>query len=300
MEVGYVGLGSMGGAIARRMLLNKQKLRVYDLSPDRVSDIAKHGGQGAQSLSALAEQSDIVCLCLPTSENVRTAIFGENGLAKGLKRGALVADMTTGDPLQTKAMAAELAKRGIDMIDAPVSGGPDGAAAGTLAIMVGASEALYAKIKPVFEKVGPNVFRMGDVGAGQTMKLVNNMLLAGCKLLTYEVMTLAAKNGLDPKLACDVLQRSSGRNFTTEKTLPGLLDGQFRGTFTLGLMAKDVNLCISEAEKLGVPMWIGNSVKQMWNYGQAQAGPQQDCTELIKHMEKWSNVQVGQTPAKKK
>ena len=107
---------------------------------------------------------------------MRTAIFGENGLAKGLKPGTLVADMTTGDPLQTKAMAAELAKRGIDMIDAPVSGGPDGATAGTLAIMVGGTAALFARIKPVFEKVGPNVYHMGDVGAGQTMKLVNNML----------------------------------------------------------------------------------------------------------------------------
>ena len=108
MEVGYVGLGSMGGGIVKRMLHNKQKLRVYDLSPERTAEMAALGGQPSQSLAALASESDVVCLCLPTSENVRTAIFGENGLAKGLKPGAIVADMTTGDPLQTKAMAAEL------------------------------------------------------------------------------------------------------------------------------------------------------------------------------------------------
>ena len=104
MDIGYVGLGSMGGAIAKRMLL-KEKIRVHDLSPERTAEMAKLGGMPAQSLASLAEQSNAVCLCLPTSENVREAIFGENGLAKGLKPGTIVADMTTGDPLQTKQMS---------------------------------------------------------------------------------------------------------------------------------------------------------------------------------------------------
>jgi 3-hydroxyisobutyrate dehydrogenase len=138
MDVGYVGLGSMGGAIARRMLMQR-KLRLFDLMPTRVQELAQAGGVPAQSLSALASQSDLICLCLPTSADVRTAIFGKGGLAEGLRAGSMVADMTTGDPLQTKDMALELAKRGVEMIDAPVSGGPDGAAAGTLAIMVAPS-----------------------------------------------------------------------------------------------------------------------------------------------------------------
>ena len=292
MNVGYVGLGSMGGAIVKRMLVNEQPLRVYDLSPERTSEIAKLGGQPSQSLSALASQSDTICLCLPTSENVRTAIFGENGLAQGVKPGTLIADMTTGDPLQTKEMAAELKKRGVDLIDAPVSGGPVGAAAGTLAIMVGAPEALYARIKPLFEKVSPNVFRMGEVGAGQTMKLVNNLLLAGCKALTYEVMALAAKNGLEPKLAAEVLNKSSGRNGTTERTLQATIDGQFPASFALGLMTKDVRLATQLGRDTGVPMLIGRIVEELHNVAMNNHGGAACSNVIIRDFEARAKTRV--------
>lgn len=292
MNVGYVGLGSMGGAIVKRMLHNSQPLRVYDLSPERMSDMVKSGAQPSQSLAALAEQSDIVCLCLPTSENVRTAIFGENGLAKGLKPGALVADMTTGDPLQTKAMAAELKAKGIDLIDAPVSGGPAGATAGTLAIMVGAPEALFRKIKPVFEKVSPNVFLMGDVGAGQTMKLVNNLMLAAGRAVAFEAMALAVKNGLDPKLANDVLNKSSGKNGTTERSLPDTIDGKFPASFALGLMTKDVRLANQLGRDTGVPMLIGRIVEELHNVAMNNHGAAACSNILIKDFEQRAKTKI--------
>ena len=292
MEVGYVGLGSMGGGIVKRMLHNKQKLRVYDLSPERTADIAKLGGQPSQSLAALAAESDTICLCLPTSEHVRTAIFGDNGLAKGAKPGTIIADMTTGDPLQTKAMAAELAKQGVHLIDAPVSGGPAGAAAGTLAIMVGAPEALYQKIKPLFEKVSPNVYRMGDVGAGQTMKLVNNMLLAGCRALTFEVMALAVKNGLEPKLAGEVLQKSSGRNGTTERSLQSTIDGEFPASFALGLMTKDVRLAAQLGRDTGVPMIIGRIVEELHNVAMNNHGAAACSNVIIKDFEQRAKTKI--------
>ena len=292
MNVGYVGLGRMGGAIAKRMLHNKQPLRVYDLSPERTSEMAQAGGQPSQSLAALAEQSDTICLCLPTSENVRAAIFGDNGLAKGLKPGTLVADMTTGDPLQTKAMAAELKKQGVDLIDAPVSGGPAGATAGTLAIMVGAPLAQFQRIKPLFEKVSPNIFHMGDVGTGQTMKLVNNMLLAGCRALTYEVMSLAAKNGLDPALTAQVLQKSSGRNSTTEQTLPQTVEGRFPNTFALGLMTKDVRLAAQLGRDTGVPMLLGRLVEELHAVAMNNHGPAACSNFLIKDFEERAKVKI--------
>lgn len=292
MEVGYVGLGSMGGGIVKRMLHNKQKLRVYDLSPERTAEMAALGGQPSQSLATLASESDVVCLCLPTSENVRTAIFGENGLAKGLKPGAIVADMTTGDPLQTKAMAAELAKQGVHLIDAPVSGGPAGAAAGTLAIMVGAPEALFNKIKPIFEKVSPNVYLLGDVGAGQTMKLVNNLLLAGARALTFEAMALAVKNGLDPKLANDVLNKSSGRNGTTERSLPDTIEGKFPASFALALMTKDVRLANQLGRDTGVPMIIGRIVEELHNVAMNNHGPAACSNILIKDFEQRARTRI--------
>lgn len=291
MEIGYVGLGSMGGAIAKRMLL-KQKIRVYDLSPERTAEMAKLGGQPAQSLAALAEQSEAVCLCLPTSENVREAIFGENGLAKGLKPGTIVADMTTGDPLQTKQMSEELAKRGVQMIDAPVSGGPVGAAAGTLAIMVGAPEAVWQKIKPVFELVSPNVFRMGDVGAGQTMKLVNNLMLAAGRAIAFEAMALAVKNGLDPKLTTDVLNKSSGRNGTTERSLSDTVDGKFPASFALGLMTKDVRLANQLGRDTGVPMILGRIVEELHNVAMNNHGAGACSNILIRDFEQRAKTRI--------
>jgi 3-hydroxyisobutyrate dehydrogenase len=291
MEIGYVGLGSMGGAIVRRMLLSR-RLRVFDLVPERIARMVEAGAQPSQNLAALAEASDAVCLCLPTSADVRAAIFGEGGLAAGLRPGTLVADMTTGDPLATKAMAKELAAKGIDLIDAPVSGGPDGAAAGTLAVMVGASAEQFAKVKPVFESISPNVFHMGDVGAGQTMKLVNNLLLAGCKAMTYEVMALAVKNGLDAKLCGQVLQKSSGRNATTERTLQGTVDGHFRGTFSLGLMSKDVRLATQLGRDTGVPMLLGRLVEELHSVALNAHGPGADANILIRDFESRSGTRI--------
>ncbi len=291
MEVGYVGLGSMGGAIARRMLLTRS-LRAYDLVPERAAALGAAGAVPAQDLSSLAAASDLVCLCLPTSADVREAIFGAAGLAAGLKPGTLVADMTTGDPLATKAMSRELAGRGIDLIDAPVSGGPDGAAAGTLAIMVGASPALFEKARPVFESVSPNVFHMGEVGAGQTMKLVNNLLLAGCKAMTYEVMALAVKNGLDAKLTAQVLQKSSGRNATTERTLLGTIDGVFRGTFSLGLMTKDVRLANQLGQDTGVAMLLGRLVQELHQLAIINHGAAADANILIRDFEARSDIRI--------
>ena len=291
MDIGYVGLGSMGGAIAKRMLLSR-KLRLYDLDPKRAETLAKDGGIPAQSLSAIAAQSDLVCLCLPTSTEVRAAIFGKDGLAEGLRAGTIVADMTTGDPLQTKEMAAELAKRGVEMIDAPVSGGPDGATAGTLAVMVGGTAAQFARVKSQFEAISPNIYHMGALGAGQTMKLVNNLLMAGCKALTYEVMALAAKNGLDPKLAGEVLQKSSGRNGTTERTLQGTLDGVFRGTFSLGLMTKDVRLATQLGRDTGVPMLLGRIVEELHQVAMIAHGANSDSNIIIRDFEQRAATKI--------
>jgi 3-hydroxyisobutyrate dehydrogenase len=291
MEVAYVGLGSMGGAIARRMLLTR-KLRVCDLVPERVAALSEAGAVPAQDLPSLAAASDLICLCLPSSVEVREAIFGVAGLAAGLKPGALVADMTTGDPLATKAMAKDLAARGIEMIDAPVSGGPDGAAAGTLAIMVGASDALFERVRPVFAGVSPNVFHMGDVGAGQTMKLVNNLLLAGSKAMTYEVMALAVKNGLDARLCAQVLQKSSGRNATTERSLLDNIDGVFRGTFSLGLMSKDVRLANQLGQDTGVPMLLGRLVQELHQTALNSHGASADANILIRDFEARSATRI--------
>ena len=163
MQLGYVGLGNMGAALARR-LLRTHKMRLYDLRPETMARLAELGGIAGQSPKALAAESDLVMTCLPTSKDVAEAIFGRDGLAAGLKKGGIIADMTTGDPNATRAMANDLASAGITLIDAPVSGGPHGADAGTIAIMVGAPSDVYARVKPIFETISPNIFHCGGIG----------------------------------------------------------------------------------------------------------------------------------------
>ena len=149
---------------------------------------ADAGGVPTQSAQALARESDMVMTCLPTSAEVRDVLFGEGRVAEVLRPGQIWADMTTGDPGETREMAARLAEKGVQMIDAPVSGGPHGANAGTIAIMVGAPAELFAKVKPIFETISPNIFHTGDVGTGHVMKLVNNVISAGVRAVTFEAL----------------------------------------------------------------------------------------------------------------
>ena len=178
------------------------------------------------------------------------------------------------------------------MIDAPVSGGPAGAAAGTLAIMVGAPESVWAKMKPVFELVSPNVFRMGEVGAGQTMKLVNNLMLAAGRAIAFEAMTLAVKNGLDPKLTTEVLNKSSGRNGTTERSLADTVDGKFPASFALSLMTKDVRLANQLGRDTGVPMILGRVVEELHNVALNNHGPAACSNILIRDFEQRAKTRV--------
>ncbi|MBM3491418.1 MAG: NAD(P)-dependent oxidoreductase [Alphaproteobacteria bacterium] len=292
MEVGYVGLGAMGGALAKR-LLKSRKLRVYDLRSEAAAALSGDGAVPAQSPAALAAQSDLVLTCLPTSHEVRQAIFGENGIASGMKQGGLIADMTTGDPIATRRMANELKERGLTLIDAPVSGGPHGALAGTIAIMVGAPPALYEKVAPVFRQISPNVFHCGGVGNGHTMKLVNNVIAAGCRQVTFEAVAMGMKNGLDLKTCMDVLNKSSGKTYTSEYTLARLLDGSIKANFTIALMLKDVRLATQLGLDSEAPMPIAGLVREVLLSAQNEQGGNADINELITRYERAAKVKVA-------
>lgn len=278
MRLGYVGVGNMGAAIARRLLL-QHDLKVFDTNPAAMA--ALDGAEPSTSAAALAGDCDIVFTCLPASADVRVAIFGAGGIAEGLEAGGLIVDMTTGDPTQTRAMAAELAERGLNLIDAPVSGGPRGAEAGTLAIMVGGPDALFERVKPALLIVSPNVLHLGQVGAGHVMKAANNMLNAICRLATFEAVSLAAKAGLDPKLCVEVLQKSSGRNFATEVTFPDyVLAGQLNQGFSLGLMHKDVAVATTLGLDVAVPLALGNLTREILQAGKNEFGADADVNAV--------------------
>jgi 3-hydroxyisobutyrate dehydrogenase len=264
MNIGYVGLGNMGGALARRLQL-KHPLQVYDRDAASVQRLVALGATRADSLAALAAACDVIVLCLPTSEHVRSVLLGADGIAATAKRGTLVVDQTSGDPTVTRAIAAELAQRGIEMVDAPVSGGPAGADAGTIAIMVGADDAQFDRIGPVLRAISPNVFHAGGIGCGHVVKLANNLLSAGTRLMTLEAMALAVKNGVEGDKALAIMMASGGRNFWMEKYMADyILTGKLKAAFALGLLHKDVRLACQLGQDSGMPMLFGNLAKDFY------------------------------------
>ena len=271
MNIGYIGLGSMGGALARRLQLT-HPLRVYDLDPRSVDRLVEAGATACATLPDLAAACDVILLCLPKSDHVRTAIFGAEGLAKALKPGTLLVDQTTGDPKATQEMAAELAKQGVALIDAPVSGGAAGAQAGTIAIMLGAGEAEHARVAPVLAAISPNVFHAGGVGAGQAMKLVNNLVSGAQRLLSMEGLALAAKNGIDPARALEILAAGGARNAFFDKQALPILQGKLDVGFTLGLMLKDMQLACALGADSGVPLFFGNLARDVYQTCISQMG----------------------------
>ena len=264
MNIGYVGLGNMGAALAARLQL-VHALHVYDLDPAAVRRLVDKGATACSSLQELASRCDIVLLCLPTSDHVRRAIFADDGLAPGLASGKLIIDQSSGDPSATRAMAADLAARGIDLVDAPVSGGTDGAEAGTIAIMVGATPEQYTRVTPVLSAIGPNVFHAGGSGAGHVIKLVNNMLSGAQRVLSLEALALAAKNGIEPAAACEILSAGGARNaYLQSYVKQRLLTGKLKLGFTLALMHKDLRLACQLGSDSKVPLFLGNAAKEYY------------------------------------
>ncbi len=292
MQVGYVGLGNMGGALARRLQLS-HPLIVFDLDADAVSSMVEAGATAASSLSALGEKCDIVLLCLPTSDFVRRVLFEGDGLAQGLRPGTIVIDQSTGDPVVTRQLQAQLAQIGVTLVDAPVSGGALGAEAGTISIMVGATEEDFAKVRPVLDAISCNVARAGNVGAGHVIKLVNNMISGAVRAVTIEGVALAAKNGIDPSVACDILLAGGGRSAFLEKFMaPHVVHGRLFTGFTLGLMHKDVRLACDLGAATGVPMFMGSQTREFYQMCISQNGAQAEVHSAAQVMDALAGTHV--------
>ena len=292
-KIGFIGVGRMGLPMASRLLAAGHPLVAYDVQGQALGAIAAQGAETAASPAEVASRAEIVLASLPMPDVVREVALGERGLVAGSRIRTFV-DLSTTGPRMAKAVAAELAKREIVAVDAPVSGGVAGAVKGTLAVMLSGPRAEADALRPMLEAIGKVFYIGAEPGMGQMMKVINNLLSATATAATSEAMVLGVKAGLDPYVMIDVINAGSGRSTASEDKFPrAILPRSFDFGFALGLLSKDVNLCIGEAEALGVPMWVGNAVKQLWLYGLAQGGPDQDFTNLITHIEKWSGVTVG-------
>lgn len=292
MRVGYIGLGNMGGALAARLQLSRE-LVVYDRDAATVDRLTALGAQAAPNGSEVAARCDVVFLCLPTSDHVRSVLFGAVGIAGALRPGTIVIDQTTGDPLATRNMAEQMESQGVHLVDAPVSGGIPGAQAGTIAIMVGASRAQFETVKPILAEISPNIFHAGGIGNGQVIKLVNNLLSHSQRLLSLEALALADKNGVGPKTAHEILMAGGGRNVFLEQSFgQKIMHGDLNRGFTLGLAHKDMRLATDLARVSGVPSFFGAVARELYQVCIAENGEdaQVDTSALL--IDRWAKTKL--------
>jgi len=289
--IGFIGLGNMGHPMATRLRNAKHELIVQDARREHALRFAGNEAGVAATPKELADRAEIVLLSLPTPAAVRSVVLDENGLSQG-KKLKLVVDLSTTGPGTAVEVAAALGKRGIEFIDAPVSGGVSGAEKGTLAIMVSGTKAEFERARSLLEAIG-RVFLVGDKpGQGQAMKLLNNLLSANAMAATAEVMVLGVKAGLDASVMLDVLNASSGRNTaTTDKFPRSVLDRSFNFGFRAVLLYKDVRLCKEFADAYGVPFTIGSAVAKVWESAAAELGDA-DFTRVVELMERPAGVTV--------
>jgi 3-hydroxyisobutyrate dehydrogenase-like beta-hydroxyacid dehydrogenase len=292
MDIGFIGLGNMGYPMARRLVEAGHSLTVFDTRAEAVARLTALGAQAASSAAAVADQAETVMASLPTPDIVLKVATGPGGVAEG-KAVRRFIDLSTTGAGMAKRIAAALHARNIVQIDSPVSGGVAGAEKGTLAVMVSGPRADCETVKPALEVIGKYFYIGEQSGAGQTMKLINNLLSATAMAATAEVTVMGVKAGLDPAVMIDVLNAGSGRNTATEGKLPrAVLTGKFDWGFTTGLMAKDVRLCLEEAEALGISMEIGQAVRDLWQNAVAEIGAGSDLTQVIQPMEQRAGVVV--------
>lgn len=298
MRVGYIGLGAMGGALARH-LVGKYALCVLDLNEAAVAAFEKLGAQRAASPAQMARDCEIVLLCLPRSSDVEKVVFGRNGLAEGLSSGKIVVDQTSGVPEETRKFARRLGEIGVSMFDAPVSGAMATAVAGTISIIASGPKDAFARALPVLRSISQNVFHCGDrVGNGQTMKTVNNMMNVGCRIATLEVVAMGRKFGLSLGAMIEALNASTARNYTTQGMLPAIAEGRQSTKFGLALQVKDMNQAIMLGVNRNVPLPMATLSRGVLQIGLNSLGENAQLEQMIGIIESMAGTRFA-TPMEK-
>jgi 3-hydroxyisobutyrate dehydrogenase len=292
-KIGFIGIGAMGTPMASNLVKAGYKLMIYDADPEHTATFAStHEVEVAQSLPELGGSCPTVITMLPDGKVVRKVLCGHGDnfgdcVAAGLDAGSLVIDMSSSSPIGTRELGAILEARGVRLIDAPVSNGVRGAIAGALAIMVGGDRTLFEQCRPLFEKLGSQVFHAGPLGAGHAIKALNNYVNAAGLVATCEAVIAGQRFGLDPGVVVDILNASSGMNNTTKnKVKQFMLSHAFNAGFTTALMAKDVRTALEVAQAMGGSTRMARHTADMWNAAEQALGAASDHTAMFKFLEK--------------
>lgn len=291
-RLGFIGLGRMGSRMCARLIDAGYALSVYDVDDKAVAAMVTRGAGRAGSPAEVADAAELVFASLPSPAIVKEVALGASGLING-RRIATFIDLSTTGPRVATEISRALAAKNIGALDAPVSGGIRGAEQGTLSVMVSGPEERYGKLESILKIFGKLFFMGEKPGLGQTMKLVNNLLGACAIAITGEGMAMGMKAGLDPRLMIDVLNVSSGRSSATQDKWPrSVLPRTFDFGFATALSLKDVRLCIEEAEAMGVPMAVGDAVREILTMTLEEYGPDSDFTDMARLAEKGAGLDL--------
>ena len=291
-RIGFIGLGIMGRPMARRLLEAGHPLTVHSRSPGPVNELVDAGANRAGSGAEVAGDSDVVIMMLPDTPDVDAVLFGENGVAAGVRNGSLVIDMSTVSPDATRGFAERLSGRDVMFLDAPVSGGETGAVEGTLSIMVGGREDDFARAKPLFDAMGKNVVLVGGVGAGQVTKACNQLVVAATIEAVAEALVLAAASGVDPAKVRDALLGGFAGSKILEVHGRRMLDGAFDPGFRLRLHRKDAGIILETAHERGSPVPGFEPVADALERAVKEGAGELDHSALVRTLEADAGVEV--------
>ncbi len=291
-RVGFIGLGIMGRGMAANLLKAGFSVTVWNRTITRMEELVAQGAHAGANPADVAERSDIVVICVSDTPDVEAVVLGENGVIQGAQPGSLVIDCSTISPQATGEIAAQLLQRGIFMLDAPVSGGSEGAAKGTLSIMVGGDAAQFERALPVFRAMGKTVTHVGVNGAGQTVKLVNQVLVVGNCLAMCEALMFAEAGGVDLQKTYDAISQGAAGSWMFTNRAPQIIRRDWRPGFTIDLQQKDLRLVLAAADRFGVPLPATSLIFQLYRTLQAEGLGAEGNHALVKALEHLSGFAI--------
>ncbi|WP_020573585.1 NAD(P)-dependent oxidoreductase [Actinopolymorpha alba] len=293
-RVGYVGLGIMGGGMAANLLRAGFDVVVHNRTADRAEPLAAAGAEVADSPRGVAERCDVIFTCVSDTPDVEDVVFGTDGIAEGARAGSLIVDTSTVSPEATRGWAARLAEQGVGFLDAPVSGGSEGAAKGTLSIMVGGDPSNVERALPYLEAMGSTITHVGPVGAGQTCKLVNQILVVTSMLGVAEALVFAKAGGLDLEKTIAAVEGGAAGSWMLANRGPQVIRDDWRPGFTIDLQQKDLRLVLEAADELGVPTIATSTIFHLYRTLQRAGLGSEGNHALVKALERLAGIEARQ------
>jgi 2-hydroxy-3-oxopropionate reductase len=291
-KIGFIGLGIMGKPMAINLIKAGYGLTVYDIRPEPVKEVVAAGAKEGKSSKDVASQSEVVITMLPNSPDVKKAVLGENGVLAGAKAGMILIDMSSIAPMVSKEVAAEARKIGVEVLDAPVSGGEPKAKDGTLSIMVGGKKDVFEQVEDILKVMGASAVLVGDIGSGNTTKLANQIIVALNIAAMSEAMVLATKAGVDPEQVYQAIRGGLAGSTVLNAKVPLVLDGNFKPGFRIELHIKDLANALDTAHEIGVPVPLASGIMEIMQALKVDGKAGNDHGGIIQFYEKLAKVEV--------